>query len=710
MSSTNNGRFNKWRIPRLVVYLCGVVTIFWFFFSFIGLIIGVIYFVYWKDIAWKRHGIALALYIGFITVLTDVYNGLAPLNLAIYGGLLFITAYTSTVLIYGFLQEKNVRKIEFIPLICQKLSSQSKRVKKSLKILLIVLPTISWTLVNIDLGLMFDNTTRLLWVNAPSKVRVSETFQVTVQAWDPYERLSANYRGTVEFSVESYNPNNMQLLRSIAASLPEPYTFTGQIFGSDIAYEIKDGKDNGMHVFDASIRTPGIHYLLVKDSTTNNVYYSNPIVVGTFLGMKRIAWGDIHSHSILSDGTGNPDHHFYFAREVACLDFNALTDHAEILMWNPLSLDILERETNKAYEPGEFVTFHGIEWTNVRTGHYVCVFSGDVLLKSPVLDSYLQVTAPEQLWNVLDNFTAEQDCKALALPHHTTKKTYIQDWTYMNPKYVKIAEVTSVHGEFLFEQRHPLNYRGAIDPPPEYVSGSSIIDALSMGKRLTLYAASDEHDGHPGHSLSHTRACVGQQRPYSTWHTRNEHPYPGGLTAVHVDGLTRESVFDGLYNQRIFANSDHGRPILHFTINGQDVGDGSTLMVERQWFPREIKVILAQDGVPPALKSMVASVTANWIPDWDATIEIIKNGQLWRSIRVSEPVQEIMVTDLMPITGASYEDRCITEGNDSYINSYSDNPINPSKLNTGGFDYYLVRIVGDNGRTSYIGPIWIGYE
>jgi len=69
-----------------------------------------------------------------------------------------------------------------------------------------------------------------------------------------------------------------------------------------------------------------------------------------------------------------------------------------------------------------------------------------------------------------------------------------------------------------------------------------------MGYRMTMYVASDEHDGHPGHSLSHTRAYIGHQRPYSLWNTRNEHPYPGGLTAVYVNNLTREGVFSGLEN------------------------------------------------------------------------------------------------------------------------------------------------------------------
>ena len=67
------------------------------------------------------------------------------------------------------------------------------------------------------------------------------------------------------------------------------------------------------------------------------------------------------------------------------------------------------------------------------------------------------------------------------------------------------------------------------------------------------------------------------------------------------------------------------------------------------------------------------------------------------------------VIDSNAIVGASYEQSCIKIGDNYYINSYSDNPINPSTLNTNGFDFYLVRVVGENGRTSYAGPIWVEY-
>jgi hypothetical protein len=697
------------QLLRVVIYFLGFFTSFWFFYSFVGITIGLLYFLLHKDPSWKRHGIVLA----FISSMTDIIAHrvpiLPPLRMALVIAPSSLALYIIGLLAYRYWPESKRYPQFSISKLNQRLQTFPKKIKILFTLLLVLAPIVVWSSVNLDLEVLLDNEPRLLWVHVPTIVDLGSEFSITVEAWDAFERLSAIYKGTVQFSIESYNLTTFNPISITNADLPSEYTFTGQLFGSDIAYEIRDGNDNGLHVFTASINTPGIHYLLVEDSVTENTYYSNPIIVQDLSDIdSRIYWGDIHTHSELSDGTGSAAHSFYYARYIACLDVYALTDHGEIMMLGLGSFDVVESTANSAYDQGRFVTFQGVEWTDDETGHYTCIFSGDQLIKTPVV-SYITLPTPDDLWNALDGFTEATNCRALALPHHTVQRSYLQDWTYVNPKYVKIAEVTSVHGECLFEQRHPLSYIGCIMPTPEYTNGTSIIDALRMGHRLTLYASSDEHDGHPGHSLSHTRAYIGHQRPWSVWHTRNEHPYPGSLVAIHATELTRDSVFAGLENQRVYANSDHGRPYLDFTINGTRVGDGSTFQVTDANAVREIYVTLAQDGAPAAgLRPNAASVTTNWIPNWNATIEIIKNGELLASIPVNNPVSKITVFDDSQIVGAVYgEQSCVQIDGQWYINSYSNNPIDPSLLHTGGVDFYIIRVVGENGRMTYAGPIWV---
>ena len=96
------------------------------------------------------------------------------------------------------------------------------------------------------------------------------------------------------------------------------------------------------------------------------------------------------------------------------------------------------------------------------------------------------------------------------------------------------------------------------------------------------------------------------------------------------------------------------------------------------------------------------------MPNRDCTVEIFKNGLLFYNESIATPLGNVTVIDNASIIGASFEDKCVQgAGGDYYINGYSDNPIDPSTLNTGGVDFYLVRIVGDNGRMAYAGPIWV---
>jgi len=612
-----------------------------------------------------------------------------------------------------FLRQRRLKKRGEIPQYLGKIAQIWKTWPRSGKVLLLcglsLGPIVLWGSTNIDLGVVLDNAPRLLWVHAPTTVNVGDTFNVTVEAWDAYERVSALYTGTVSFMLQSYNLTDSTPLSSVHAKLPEAYTFTGQSLPSEWAYTIQDGKDNGMHVFTVHIDTPGIHYLLVNDTVTGNTYWSNPIIVNTTLSPdSQIYWGDMHSHSQLSDGSGTPDHHYYYARYVACLDYCALTDHGELLMTEPGGAEESERATNAAYVPGQFVAFQGEEWTQTKDGHKTCIFSGDQLPKNPLL-SYFLVPTPTDLWKVLDAFTNTTGCQALAIPHHSTKAEYIEDWTWTNPKYEKFAEVTSVHGECLFEQRDAQCLRPVGDAPANYTPGTCVMDALKMGYRLTCAADSDEHDGHPGHSLAHTGAYIGVQEPWTIWPNRLDMPYTGGITAVHADNLTRSAVFSSLEKAQIYASSDIGRPYLDFTINGTDVSYNAKVFVPTSTTTRAITVILAQDGAPGAgMRPQAASVTENWVPDWNASVQIFKNGVVLASIPVNAPLANITLLDSAPITGTSYGiGNCVLINGKYYINSFSDNPIDPATLNTGGADFYLVRVVGHNQRTAYAGPIWV---
>ncbi|MHA2152846.1 MAG: DUF3604 domain-containing protein, partial [Candidatus Thorarchaeota archaeon] len=552
------------RIGRVGIYLFGVWTTYLYFWNIQGMIIGVILAIMPGAGTWRRHGLVLTYTSAIFALSIAVYAWVWLLFAALVqiGYLVFYTIlYSVRYLILGVRKITNREKapsdvtkdswFRRTVLNRWKIGALTRRptltirLKTLVTLAVLVTPFLMWSSINVDLEVMFDNNPVLLWVHAPSTVDTGDLFEVDVEAWDQFERLSAGYVGTVEFSIQSYNLTTGLSLTGVDANLPDTYTFTGGLFGPGLnAFASARSVDFGLHSFNLQINTPGIHYVLVEDSHTQNTYWSNPIIVDDLtVDSPRLYWGDIHAHSAVSDGSGTPTESYLYGRYLSHLDFMALTDHGEdFTLFDRTKTGTAEFQnyllaTENAYAPSEFVSFYGAEWTTnyadqtmwfvpvppADGGHYTCIFSGDTM---PIVSTITENNADE-LWTVLDDFTSSTGARALAIPHHTVRSLFIQDWTLMNPNYVKLAEVTSVHGECLYDDA--LNYRGSVDLPTTSIPGSSVIDALNMGYRMTFMANGDNHDGRPGHSISHTRASIGHQYPFSLYNARNGHPYPSGI-------------------------------------------------------------------------------------------------------------------------------------------------------------------------------------
>jgi len=163
----------------LFFFIGGAYTTTTYFFSVIGLIIGLVYFLFIPNRQVKRLGILLSWTAGITTI---IINGIALVNAS--GAPALSTIYfaliigPSVIAAYpiGFTIWKKITKNRKVPhrfsLKLQEFNKKlSKNRKKFLKILIVILPCVFWWSVNIDLKVMFDNETRLLWVHAPSMLK-----------------------------------------------------------------------------------------------------------------------------------------------------------------------------------------------------------------------------------------------------------------------------------------------------------------------------------------------------------------------------------------------------------------------------------------------------------------------------------------------------------------------------------------------------------
>jgi hypothetical protein len=265
---------------------------------------------------------------------------------------------------------------------------------------------------------------------------------------------------------------------------------------------------------------------------------SNPMEVGPG---PRVLWGDLHGHSGLSDGTGEPDDYYRYARDVAGLDVAVLTDHDHWgmlpLATHPALFDEILASTERFHEPGRFVTIPGWEWTSWIHGHrHVLHFDERAAIHSSVDPAY---ESPRGLWKALEG------TRALTFAHHSAGGSIATNWAIApDPRFEPVTEITSVQGS----SESPDSPLPIYDP----VRGNTVRDALARGYRLGFVGSGDSHDGHPG---------LAQLAGGGS----------GGLAAIVAEERTRDVVYAALMQRRCYATNGP-RIVLRAAIGGRPMG------------------------------------------------------------------------------------------------------------------------------------------
>ena len=357
-----------------------------------------------------------------------------------------------------------------------------------------------------------------LGVVMPSDAVVGRPTWCIVRAEDRYGNPAVRYRGTVRLT--STDP---------AAGLPSAHTFTEA--------------DRGVHRFErVAFRQPGVHTVSANDGKFSCM--GNPVRVAASRPKELLLWGDLHGHTLFSDGRGTVEQYYAFAERFSGLDFCAVSDHAfEILdeMWQHS-----KAVTNRLNKPGRFVTFNAYEWsgnTSVGGDHNVYFLADDPPLMrsgnyySPRnLQMYHGPDRPAK--HVKDVFAALEkqlgDANILCIPHYGGRRGNPK---WHSPRVQRLIEIYSEH-------RRSEDWAGTF---------------LAKGHRVGIMASSDGHFGNPGY---------GYLKAVSNWATQEI-----GMAAVAVYAAkhTRESIFRALYRRRCYATSGD-RIILAVSADGHPMG------------------------------------------------------------------------------------------------------------------------------------------
>ena len=346
----------------------------------------------------------------------------------------------------------------------------------------------------------------------------------------PVGVLATRIKGNVAAAINAVVPSTVATGERFALRLrvEDQYLNPAQFGGGSFQVKL-DGKllgtlkvaagDYTARLDNLKLDREGAYKFEVTSSDGKFKTLSNPLLVER-TPRQRIYWGELHGHSGWEEGTGSMPHYYHYARDVAFLDFGALTAHDAMLV-KP-AWDEWRRETQKAKRPGSFVSFMGYEWTVSydQGGHHNVFFKDDH-------GRYVTLREAPRLPLLYEKLRAlDSPDNILVIPHAHQPG----DWNFNDPEIERLAEIFSIHGSFeYFGQRYLRRYR--------------------MG----VVGASDNHTGHPGYSPAQTS-------------TRN------GLAAVYAPRLDRDSIWQGLKGAATYTTSNAQRMVVKMNLDDKTVG------------------------------------------------------------------------------------------------------------------------------------------
>lgn len=365
---------------------------------------------------------------------------------------------------------------------------------------------------------------------AKSKAYVNETVSVLLRAEDRYGNITPDFTGEFDlFDDES---------------------------GTKLGEATVTSEDQGCALVEGvRMEDVGVHRLRIVDRLRGWTTYSDPIEISDNRAHPGVVWGQMHGHSLVSDGLGSADEYYEYARTKSNLDFCALTDHGyltENIMDYTFFRHYIDEETWNEYaavtrnrnEPGRFVTFLAYEWTsNLYSDKNVYFFNDDEPWE-PYPHNYKQLYAKYH----------GRKCMIISHMMYAVPFMRATNWNEFDPSLERVVEVASVHGV----REYPYNPYFPEDTWTEQfgwlMAGHLVIDALKKGHRLGIICGADTHTGCPGNSISGIQPCR-----------------INGLMAVRSVELSREAVWEAWYDRRAYGTTGP-RILLDVSLAGAPMG------------------------------------------------------------------------------------------------------------------------------------------
>lgn len=475
-------------------------------------------------------------------------------------------------------------------------------------------------------------------IHLPASVHIGEEFPIRVDARDSFSNIAAAHYGTVEVDIFDDRVVEMPMRKGQAA----------------------------LH---ASANEPDVYYITARDRDTNQRALSNPMRASD-PDEPKVFFGDIHGKVFFCGGTCDVDAYYHYARDVARMDFSAITGVSELLRHSCLGYRDgrppltegnwadLQRAAADYTVDDEFAAFLSFEWQS--DWHPELIPDSFDHIEAAGDRSYgdrnvYYLNDDEPFYRPFDEVsnTAQKlfDClrgkNALVIPHHSSAPENFSgvglkgaDWADRDDDLLRLVEIYSKWG--------CSEYSGCPRKLTNHSEGRFVQDALAMGHRVGIIGSSDTHLSIPGGAGLEGGATLRY--------------YRGGYACVYAPRLTKRDLFAGLRARRCYATTGV-KILLDFHLNGSPMGTELTLEPTAE---RNIEVFVA--GTAPI-----------------ESVEIVRNGRtVHTQVGNGTPLLELEWTD-----ASDMRDYALTA------------PARPP------FTYYYLRIIQHDWEMAWSSPVWV---
>lgn len=263
----------------------------------------------------------------------------------------------------------------------------------------------------------------------------------------------------------------------------------------------------------------------------------------------KLVFGDIHGQSGISDGAGQIDQYYHFAKHVANLDFAALTDHDCYPDWTSKSeWEWMRTGSKLANQEDDFASVLAYEWTpneyKYDYGHKNVYYPGN--------DGEMFRSGDIGGMTPFNLFESIKDYDGQCIPHHPAALwgmvSAATDWNFHDDKVQRLVEIFSRHAPYEDFESTSIYTKNQLK-----CRDCSAQDALARKYRLGFTAGSDSH--------------------------QMEHGIEGGIVAAFVNELDQKNIYDAMYNRFVYGTSGV-RILLSIKINNFHMGQELTIAKE----------------------------------------------------------------------------------------------------------------------------------